>query len=67
VKMPPYGLDPAIYGPLERQCQDVLGVDRSEALAGQGVVLTQAQLLDLVESRVGEATTPRRPSGTGTS
>jgi hypothetical protein len=54
--MPSYGLDPAIYGPLEEQCRDALGVARFEALAKHGAELTHAQLLDLVDAPAGAAT-----------
>ena len=61
--MPSYGMDPAIYVPLEERCRDVLGADRFESLAEQGAVLTHAQLLDLIEARVGEATSSGLRSG----
>ena len=49
-------MDPAIYVPLEERCRNVLGADRFEAFAEQGAMLTHAQLLDLIEARVGDAT-----------
>lgn len=49
--MPAYGLDPAIYGPLEEQCRGRLGADRFEALAEQGAALTHDQITDLVDAR----------------
>jgi tetratricopeptide (TPR) repeat protein len=61
--MPSYGLDPAIYGPLEEQCRDGLGVARFEALAKHGAELTHAQLLDLVDAPAGAAIDACAPSG----
>jgi predicted ATPase len=67
VNMPPYGLDPSIYAPLEERARDELGADRFEALAAQGAVLTHAQLLDRVGSRARAATSSRWPPGSGAS
>ena len=67
VNMPPYGLDPSIYVPLEEQARAELGAARFEALAAQGAALTHAQLLDLVGSRAHGATSSRWPSGSGAS
>ena len=49
--MPSYGLDPAIYGPLEARCRDELGADRLDQLAGQGAAMTHDELVSLVDSR----------------
>lgn len=65
--MPSWGLDPAIYGPLEEQCRDGLGADRFAALAGQGAALAHAQLLDLVDARTGDGMASQRPTGSGRS
>jgi hypothetical protein len=61
--MPSWGLEPAVYGPLEEQCRDGLGVDRFEALAEHGATLTHAELLDLVDDRAGAASDVDTPSG----
>ena len=37
---PSYGLDPAIYGPLEERCREALGTNQFEAYVEQGAVLT---------------------------
>jgi tetratricopeptide (TPR) repeat protein len=49
--MPAYGLDPAVYGPLEERCRAGLGDDRFEGLAEQGWAMTHDQLMDLVGDR----------------
>ena len=49
--MPAYGLDPAIYGPLEAQCRDGLGHDRFLRLVSHGVQMTHEALIDFVEAR----------------
>jgi tetratricopeptide (TPR) repeat protein len=46
--MPAYGLDPAVYGPLEERCRAGLGVDRFEELAEQGRAMSHDQLMNLV-------------------
>jgi predicted ATPase/DNA-binding SARP family transcriptional activator len=51
--MPAWGLDPAVYGPLEEQCRDGLGLDRYEPLVEQGAALTHAGLLDLIDDPSG--------------
>jgi predicted ATPase/DNA-binding SARP family transcriptional activator len=60
--MPSWGLEPAVYGPLEEQCRDGLGAVRYEQLVEQGAALTHAQLLDLVDDPAG-ATAADVPSG----
>ena len=52
--MPAYGLDPAVYGPIEERCQSRLGDDRLAQLVVQGVALTHDHLVDLVGARPGE-------------
>jgi hypothetical protein len=46
--MPSYGLDPAIYGPLEERCRAELGGDRFERLVDWGFGLTHDELIDMV-------------------
>jgi non-specific serine/threonine protein kinase len=48
--MPAYGLDPAVYGPIEQRCQDVLGHDLSDHLARRGGAMTHDQLMNLAWS-----------------
>lgn len=49
--MPAYGLDPAIYGPLEERCRQELGADTCLRLVIQGDQMTHEQLVDFVEAR----------------
>jgi tetratricopeptide (TPR) repeat protein len=49
--MPAYGLDPAVYGPLEKRCREGLGVDPCLRLVSQGEQMTHEQLVDFVEAR----------------
>jgi predicted ATPase/DNA-binding SARP family transcriptional activator len=49
--IPSYGLDPAIYGPLEEQCREGLGADTCLRLVGRGEQMTHEQLVDFVEAR----------------
>ncbi len=49
--MPSYGLDPAVYGPLEERCREALGPDQVPRLVSQGEQMTHEQLLDFVEAR----------------
>jgi predicted ATPase/DNA-binding SARP family transcriptional activator len=49
--MPSYGLDPAIYGPLEERCREGLGRDRLLGLVSQGEQMTHEELVDFVEAR----------------
>ncbi len=49
--MPAYGLDPAVYGPLEERCREGLGVDTCLRLVSQGEEMTHEQLVDFVDSR----------------
>lgn len=50
--MPSWGLDPAVYGPLEERCREGLGPDRFERLAERGAGLTHDHLIDMVDARV---------------
>jgi hypothetical protein len=45
--MPAYGLDPAVYGPVEKRCRDALGDDRFEQLAAKGEALSHDELMIL--------------------
>jgi predicted ATPase/DNA-binding SARP family transcriptional activator len=49
--MPAWGLDPAVYRPLEDRCREGLGPDRFPGLVSQGEQMTHEQLVDLVEAR----------------
>jgi hypothetical protein len=49
--MPAYGLDPAVYGPLEERCREGLGDDQLLGLVSRGEQMTHEQLIDLVEAR----------------
>ncbi len=49
--MPAYGLDPAIYGPLEERCREGLGVEMVLRLVSEGEQMTHEQLVDFVEAR----------------
>jgi predicted ATPase/DNA-binding SARP family transcriptional activator len=60
--MPSYGLDPAIYGPLEERCRAGLGSARFEALAEQGAGLTHDELTDMVDARARGTVAARRPT-----
>jgi hypothetical protein len=51
--MPAYGLDPAIYGPIEDRCRSGLGADRLQQLDMQGAALTHDELVDLISDRSG--------------
>jgi predicted ATPase/DNA-binding SARP family transcriptional activator len=46
--MPPYGLDPTIYGPIVTRCRDALGHDRFDELAQRGEAKTHDELMDLL-------------------
>ena len=46
--MPSYGLDPAIYGPLEERCRAELGGGRFEQLVDRGFRLTHDELIDMM-------------------
>jgi predicted ATPase/DNA-binding SARP family transcriptional activator len=46
--MPAYGLDPAIYGPVEERCRRALGDDRFARLWLRGEAMDHDQLVDLV-------------------
>ena len=48
--MPSYGLDPAIYGPLEERCRAELGGDRFERIVDRGFGLTHDELIDMTSS-----------------
>jgi hypothetical protein len=47
--MPSYGLDPAVYGPLEERCREGLGADTCLLLASRGEQMTHEQLVDFIE------------------
>jgi predicted ATPase/DNA-binding SARP family transcriptional activator len=47
--MPAYGLDPAIYAPLEERCRAGLGGDRFEELAERGWAMGHEELMGLVD------------------
>ncbi|MCU0478056.1 MAG: winged helix-turn-helix domain-containing protein [Chloroflexi bacterium] len=49
--LPAYGLDPAVYGPLEERCREGLGVATCLQLVSQGEQMTHEQLVDFVEAR----------------
>jgi non-specific serine/threonine protein kinase len=49
--MPAYGLDPNIYGPIEKQCRNALGADRSDSLAALGAAMSHDELLSLAGAR----------------
>ena len=48
--MPAYGLDPAVYGPLEARCRGVLGDDRFELIAAQGRDMGHDELMSLARA-----------------
>jgi predicted ATPase/DNA-binding SARP family transcriptional activator len=50
---PAYGLDPAIYGPLEKRCRDALGDDEFERLAARGEALSHDELVNLAGAAKG--------------
>lgn len=49
--MPAYGLDPNIYGSIEKQCRNALGADRSDSLAALGAAMSHDELLSLAGAR----------------
>ena len=46
--MPAYGLDPAIYGPVEERCRRALGDERFERLCAQGEAMSHDEIIGLV-------------------
>jgi predicted ATPase/DNA-binding SARP family transcriptional activator len=50
---PAYGLDSAIYGPLEERCRDALGDDEFERLAARGEALSHDELINFAGASKG--------------
>jgi tetratricopeptide (TPR) repeat protein len=55
---PAYGLDSAIYGPLEERCRDALGDDEFDRLAARGEALSHDELMNLAGAVKGTTQSP---------